>query len=108
MHTLVNKVKSFSVKGEDKLGQHASGKLPEQEGSPSVSRKRKEAALKAELFAGPDKIVSAGNTYGLIKLTIHEARTKAEHRYCAVVSIGMQVPVCKVLLILCIYRSEQT
>ena len=47
--------------------------------------------MRADLFAGPDKIVSASNTYGLIRLTIHEAKVQEERRYCAVISIGMQV-----------------
>lgn len=91
MQALLNKAKDLSVKGKQKLGQYSSGKPgSDGEGSPSFSRKRREAALKADLFAGPDKIVSAGNTYGLIKLTIHEAKIKSGQRYCAVVSIGMQ------------------
>lgn len=95
MQTLLNKAKDLSVKGKEKLGQYSSGKLGSENGSPSFSRKRREAALKADLFAGPDKIVSAGNTYGLIKLTVHEAKVKSEERYCAVVSIGMQVINCQ-------------
>lgn len=91
MQTLLNKAKDLSVKGKEKLGQYSSGKLGSEDGSSSFSRKRREAALKADLFAGPDKIVSAGNTYGLIRLTIHEAKVRLEQRYCAVVSIGMQV-----------------
>lgn len=95
MLTLLNKAKGLSVKGKQRLGQYSSGKLGSEEVSPSFSHKRREAALKADLFAGPDKIVSAGNTYGLIKLTIHEAKVKPEDRYCAVVSIGMQASVCR-------------
>ena len=95
MHSLLTKAKDLGLKGREKLEQYSSGKLGSdegsREGSPSISRKRREAALKADLFAGPDKIVSAGNTYGLIKLTVHEARVPSEQRYCAVVSIGMQV-----------------
>lgn len=91
MQTLLNKAKDLSVKGKEKLGQYNSGKLGSEDSSSSFSRKRREAALKADLFAGPDKIVSAGNTYGLIRLTIHEAKVRLEQRYCAVVSIGMQV-----------------
>lgn len=95
MQTLLNKAKDLGVKGKEKLGQYSSGKLGSEDGSPSYSRKRREAALKPDLFAGPDKLVSAGNTYGLIKLTIHEAKVKSEERYCAVVSIGMQVIYCQ-------------
>ena len=95
MHSLLTKAKDLGLKGREKLEQYSSGKLGSdegsREGSPSFSRKRREAALKADLFAGPDKIVSAGNTYGLIKLTVHEAKVPSEQRYCAVVSIGMQV-----------------
>ncbi len=91
MHSLLTKAKDLGLKGREKLEQYSSGKLGSDEGSPSFSRKRREAALKADLFAGPDKIVSAGNTYGLIKLTVHEAKVPSEQRYCAVVSIGMQV-----------------
>lgn len=95
MHSLLTKAKDLGLKGKEKLEQYSSGKLGSdegsREGSPSFSRKRREAALKADLFAGPDKIVSAGNTYGLIKLTVHEAKVPSEQRYCAVVSIGMQV-----------------
>ena len=95
MHSLLTKAKDLGLKGREKLEQYSSGKLGSdegsREGSPSFSRKRREAALKADLFAGPDKIVSAGNTYGLIKLTVHEAKMPSEQRYCAVVSIGMQV-----------------
>ncbi|KAA6427890.1 MAG: phosphatidylserine decarboxylase proenzyme 3-like, partial [Trebouxia sp. A1-2] len=94
MHSLLTKAKDLGLKGKEKLEQYSSGKLGSdegsREGSPSFSRKRREAALKADLFAGPDKIVSAGNTYGLIKLTVHEAKVPSEQRYCAVVSIGMQ------------------
>ena len=91
MQTLLNKAKDLSVKGKEKLGQYSGGKSICENDSPSFSCKRREAALKADLFAGPDKIVSAGNTYGLIKLIIHGAKVKSEERYCAVVSIGMQV-----------------
>ena len=105
----LNKVMLYSVKGVELLsklgsdknhsgevpsGKPSSGKATLEDASSSWGRTRKEAALKADLFAGPDKIVSAGNTYGLIKLTIHEAKVKSEQRYCAVVSIGMQVPLC--------------
>lgn len=83
---------SILIKAKEKITQYGSKGCPQpEEGSPSFIRKRKEAALRADLFAGPDKIVSASNTYGLIKLTIHEAKVLEEHRYCAVVSIGMQV-----------------
>ena len=95
MQSLLTKAKALWLKGKDKLEQHSSGSLNDPagspQGSPSFSRKKREAALKAELFAGPDKIVSAANTYGLIKLTVHEAKVQSEQRYCAVVSIGMQV-----------------
>lgn len=98
MQTLLNKAKDLNVKGKEKLGQYSSGKSGSDSGSPSFSCKRREAALKADLFAGPDKIVSAGNTYGLIKLTIHGAKVKSEERFCAVVSIGMQVFNCQTSL----------
>ena len=99
MQSLLIKAKDLGLKGREKLGHYGNCKqsdhiVPERTpsaGSPSFSRKKREAALKADLFAGPDKIVSAANTYGLIKLTIHEAKVHNEQRYCAVVSIGMQV-----------------
>ena len=99
MQSLITKAKDLGLKGREKLGHYGNCKqsdhiVPERTpsaGSPSFSRKKREAALKADLFAGPDKIVSAANTYGLIKLTIHEAKVQTEQRYCAVVSIGMQV-----------------
>ena len=47
--------------------------------------------MRADRFAGPDKFVSASNTYGLIRLTTHEAKVQEERRYCAVISIGVQV-----------------
>lgn len=105
MHSLITKAKDLGLKGKEKLEQYSSGKLGSEDGSreasPSFSRKRREAALKADLFAGPDKIVSAGNTYGLIKLTVHEAKVPSEHRYCAVVSIGMQVTTSSSVLAAC-------
>ncbi len=93
MHSLLTKAKDLGLKGKEKLysGGKSGSEDGSRDGSPSFSRKRREAALKADLFAGPDKIVSAGNTYGLIKLTVHEAKLQSEQRYCAVVSIGMQV-----------------
>lgn len=95
MQSWLIKAKALGTKSKEQIEPRNSGKLSDHSaspsGSPSFSRKRREAALKAELFAGPDKIVSAANTYGLIKLTIHEAKVKNEQRYCAVVSIGMQV-----------------
>ena len=99
MQSLLTKAKDIGLKSKEKLGQyrgckHSDNVVPERApsaGSPSFSRKKREAALKADLFAGPDKIVSAANTYGLIKLTIHEAKVHSEQRCCAVVSIGMQV-----------------
>lgn len=92
---IVNKFGSDrSQSAELRSGNSPSVQSTSEGASSSFSRTRKEAALKADLFAGPDKIVSAGNTYGLIKLTIHEAKVKLEQRYCAVVSIGMQVVLC--------------
>lgn len=91
-------MQSILSKAKEKIGHYGSNKnLPQlDESSPSFSRRRKEAALRADLFAGPDKIVSASNTYGLIRLTVHEAKVHEERRYCAVVSIGMQVSLCAV------------
>lgn len=88
-------MQSILTKAKEKIANYNSGKSSPQldERSPSYSRKRKEAALRADLFAGPDKIVSSANTYGLISLTVHEAKVPEEHRYCAVVSIGMQVSI---------------
>ena len=85
-------MQSILNKAKEKIGHYNSNKTaPQPDESSSFSRKRKEAALRADLFAGPDKIVSASNTYGLIRLTIHEAKVQEERRYCAVISIGMQV-----------------
>lgn len=85
-------MQSILNKAKERIGHYNSNKnAPQPDESSSFSRKRKGAALRADLFAGPDKIVSASNTYGLIRLTIHEAKVQEERRYCAVISIGMQV-----------------
>ena len=101
----LNKAEELGLKGKTKLGQYSDGKLATEAESPKFSRKvshsdadgayskRNESTLKADLFAGSDKVVSAGNTYGLIKLTVHEAKLHTALRFCAVVSIGVQVGV---------------